>query len=339
MSEQDQTTHEIAHAENADSVALDTPESGLDRMGDQPEAAVSVATINDDRSAVDENGEVLAAPSGDWNPDTQLHNEQSTGFIGKWKTLVSQTNWDKGRVIQQWRDALKEKEAPAVEYSDEAWSRLVGGITSQHVGRLRRVYSKFSEVVAHYDGLFWSHFYAAMDWDDAEMWLEGATKSKWSVSQMRNQRWETMGKLADQKPNPKEEIHSEIDEDLETTDGLDKDKNFQSEPKSEGPDFGDESDGGKEKPESDSANLDDAGGGTATMTNEDTVPNLRPFESVGDLPEAFADLVEEMKLSIIRYKTDEWNEVSQDQMVAVLDGLKHLVVSKSDIGEEKKKDS
>jgi len=45
---------------------------------------------------------------------------------------------------------------------------------------------------SQYEGLYWSHLQAALDWDDAEMWLEGAIQNQWSVSQMRGQRWETL---------------------------------------------------------------------------------------------------------------------------------------------------
>ena len=116
----------------------------------------------------------------------------SVPFVGRWNQLVSNTNWEKGRIIYQWREALVASQAPATEYSDEAWSSRVGGVTGQHVGRLRRVYQRFGQVYEDYPGLYWSHFQASVDWDDAEMWLEGAVQNNWSVSSMRNQRWDTM---------------------------------------------------------------------------------------------------------------------------------------------------
>src|SRR6185436_17155065 len=103
-------------------------------------------------------------------------------FVGRWNLLISTTNWEKGRIIHEWREALIVASAPAADYSDEAWSRRVGGVTSQHVGRLRRVFQKFSGSYDRYRGLFWSHFQAAIDWDDAEMWLEGAVQNNWPVS-------------------------------------------------------------------------------------------------------------------------------------------------------------
>ena len=118
---------------------------------------------------------------------------QSAEYIGRWNELISTTNWDKGRIICDWRDALIAAQAPPLEYSDEAWSKLVGNVTPQHVGRLRRVYQRFDNDRDSYDGLYWSHFCAALEWEDAEMWLEGAIQNEWSISQMRRQRWETLG--------------------------------------------------------------------------------------------------------------------------------------------------
>ena len=72
----------------------------------------------------------------------------------------------------------------------------MGGVTPQHVGRLRRVFERFGETHDQYAGLYWSHFQAALDWPDAEMYLEGAVQNDWSVAQMRNERWEAMGGAA-----------------------------------------------------------------------------------------------------------------------------------------------
>ena len=68
---------------------------------------------------------------------------ESKPFIGQWNTLVSTTNWDKGQIICQWRKQLEHEGVKSNEYSDEAWSQLVGGVTPQHVGRLRRCFDRF----------------------------------------------------------------------------------------------------------------------------------------------------------------------------------------------------
>jgi len=135
-------------------------------------------------------------------------------YIGQWNRLVSTTNWEKGRIICQWRDALIAAGAPVTEYSDEAWSQLVGGVTSQHVGRLRRVFQRFGDVFDQYEGLYWSHFQASLDGEDAEMWLEGAIHNNWSVSQMRGKRWETLGKPGDAPPPDDSAFAEETDDEF-----------------------------------------------------------------------------------------------------------------------------
>ncbi len=131
-------------------------------------------------------------------------------YLGRWNRLVSTTNWEKGRIVAEWREALIETAAPAAAYSDEAWSRRVGSVTPQHTGRLRRVYQRFASMRETYPGLYWSHFQAALDWDDAEMWLEGAVQNRWSISQMQGERSRTLGALVEESV---EAMAVEVDED------------------------------------------------------------------------------------------------------------------------------
>ncbi|RMF36704.1 MAG: hypothetical protein D6753_19000, partial [Planctomycetota bacterium] len=196
-----------------------------------------------------------AASSQSSDADAELDDpkaiELSSDFVVRWEKLISTTNWEKGRIIFEWREALMGSQAPPSAYSDEAWARRVGGVTSQHVGRLRRVYERFGSVYESYPGLYWSHFLAAMDWDDAEMWLEGASQSGWSVSQMRRMRWEAMGGDPLQEPSDADlKTTDDVDEDFAPLDPLeDRETSAQDGTRSgtegplpEGPDFGDEAD-------------------------------------------------------------------------------------------------
>ena len=134
----------------------------------------------------------------------------SSEYLGRWNRLVSTTNWEKGRIVAEWREALIEAAAPAAAYTDEAWSRRVGSVTPQHTGRLRRVYQRFAAMRDAYPGLYWSHFQAALDWNDAEMWLEGAVQNRWSISQMQGERSRTLGALVEESV---EATAVEVDED------------------------------------------------------------------------------------------------------------------------------
>jgi hypothetical protein len=266
--------------------------------------------------------------------EDQIAASASQPFVGRWNTLVSNTNWEKGRIIEQWRDALIAADAPAKDYSDEAWSRLVGGVTGQHAGRLRRVYQRFGRVHEQYAGLFWSHFQAALDWDDAEMWLEGAVQSQWSVSQMRHQRWETLGAVASQKPRPDDIISSELDEDFEPAQGAVPSTlsatydEVHDTPRRDAPDFGDDggdAESGKQRRsrEEHEEHEDEV----AASGRSKSSPTVRPFENLPDLPDDLADAFESFKLAILRHKAAEWAEVACDDVLTSLDALKQLAIT------------
>ncbi len=170
--------------------------------------------------------------------------DQSRPFVGQWNQLISTTNWEKGQIICQWRKSLEESDASSSEYSDEAWSQLVGGVSPQHVGRLRRTFERFGHVYQEYEGVYWSHFYASLEWDDPEMWLEGAVQNRWSVSKMRQHRWETLGKIPADQPQPDQIVATEIEEEVQSLDLSEakrhNDRDYIEGPVHEGPDFGDE---------------------------------------------------------------------------------------------------
>ena len=261
--------------------------------------------------------------------------EASQPYIGEWNQLVSTTNWEKGRIIVAWRAALVDSDAPASEYADEAWATLVGGVTGQHVGRLRRVAQRFGQSFTNYRGLYWSHFQAALDWEDAEMWLEGAVQSAWSVSQMRKQRWETMGAVADDAPQVEDEVSSELDEDFEPAQHQDPINSSLSPeyseiaagPLPEGPDFGDEG----EPSAADEEEMQSADEAWAEAEDQDTasvpVERVRPFEGLSDLPDDVLDAVENFKLLILKHRRSNWSELPQDHFVAALEALKQMALA------------
>jgi hypothetical protein len=254
--------------------------------------------------------------------------QASQPFVGQWNQLVSTTNWEKGRIISQWRQALIDSGAPTQEYTDEAWACRVGAVTGQHVGRLRRVHDRFGATAHEYEGLYWSHFHAALDWDDAEMWLEGAVLSDWSVAGMRKKRWEAMGAVAANRPDDAEIVVAEIDEDVKPApeDPAAQRRgeaaaDQQGGPAPEGPDFGDE-----ELP----PQAEGDGGSASIYADEnptETVDFVRPFENLSELPDDLAEAFESFKLAILRHKTDDWQQISREDVLAALDALKELALA------------
>lgn len=262
--------------------------------------------------------------------------EQSQPYIGQWNGLISTTNWEKGKIISQWREQLRDTKAAITEYSDDAWCQLVGGVTPQHVGRLRRTFDRFGSEYEDYQGLFWSHFYAALDWDDAEMWLEGAIQNKWSISQMRHQRWETLGKDPADKPRGDDIVSSEVAEESQTLalseQNRQNDKNYAEGPVHEGPDFGDEVSGKGGKPDADAIAKDVLDSDSEADSDSDSAQEeftARPFESFHDLPDDVIEALNAFKIAIISHKTNEWQDVSRDDMLDLLDALKKLAMTTS----------
>jgi hypothetical protein len=267
-----------------------------------------------------------AAPTDTLGTDSQP-------YVGRWNRLVSTTNWEKGRIICEWRETLEQAGAPPREYSDEAWSRLVGCVTAQHVGRLRRVYQRFGQVQPTYEGLYWSHFHAAIEWDDAEMYLEGAVQNGWSVSQMRRTRWEAMGAVEKDRPRDADAVAAELDEDFEAGESAPPEKLSTS--------YGEVSDPGKadaagsrdkkasqDKKRSKDDRVDEVAAHADGPATAPAAP-VRPFEELGELPEDVADAFEQMKLAILRHKADGWSEITRDEMLAALDSLKELALAPS----------
>ena len=252
--------------------------------------------------------------------------EASTEYVGQWNRLISTTNWEKGRIISEWRAALQEADAPAATFTDDAWSQQVGGVTPQHVGRLRRVYERFGEVHEQYPGLYWSHFQAAVDWPDAEMYLQGAVESDWSVAQMRNQRWEAMGGAPELKPHDADIVASELDEDvLAHNDSPLPAAISESMGEVHGADDFSEYDKSESAPfDSDASSMSDAMG---DAPDAPSAPLLRPFESLPPLPADLKEAFELFKLAILAHKITGWQEIARDVVLSVLESLKQLALA------------
>jgi hypothetical protein len=262
------------------------------------------------------------------NKVTAAIDETSAAFLGRWNRLVSTTNWEKGRIIHEWRQALVDAKAPSAEYSDDAWSRRVGSVTGQHVGRLRRVYERFGGVHQDFSGLYWSHFQAAIDWNDAEMWLEGAIQNRWSVADMRRERWQAFGGLEAERPQENDIVLAEVDEDadmpearrlglVDSSGGNTSAFDGSSGPRYDGPDFGDE-------PESASHQTGEAAIDSADRGRISAVPPVKPFADLPALPDDLSDAFENFKLGILRHKTAGWQEVSCADVIRTLEALKAL---------------
>lgn len=266
--------------------------------------------------------------------DAAVIDQTSEQFLGQWKRLVSTTNWDKGRIIGAWREVLAASGAAAAEYSDEAWSRRVGNVTPQHVGRLRRVYERFGAVQDDYAGLFWSHFQAAIDWHDAEMWLEGAVQNQWSIAEMRGQRNEAMGVAsdADAATEADAELEAELDDDGENEIAgsgaveqvrAPRDAAAEQDLDDDNADNGDD----ERSPFHDGDESSAPSSVAAAAHQQAAAEPVRPFANLPSLPADVSDAFEAYKLCILRHKLGGWSEISQNDLLASLDALKELALA------------
>ncbi len=259
-------------------------------------------------------------------------------FLGQWHRLVSTTNWEKGRIICQWRSALVTAGASPAEFSDETWSQQVGAISSQHVGRLRRVFERFGDVWKSYAGLYWSHFCAALDWDDAEMWLEGALHERWSISHMRTQRWQARvaaGLAREDEPpagvsGPPHPSHGPWDDDYVPVDVPSWSNDLP--PETALVATTDEVRDPLTAVQRDASDDDDSDtvpgrevvGPPATLLSGSEALASR-FKRPTGLPDDVAEALDSFAIAILRHQREGWREISPEQVVAALDELRRLV--------------
>lgn len=256
--------------------------------------------------------------------DSALLDQACDEFLSQWKRLVSTTNWEKGRIISQWRAALISADAPNDEYSDDAWSRRVGNVTPQHVGRLRRTYDRFGDVHEDYDGLFWSHFQAALDWHDAEMWLEGAVQNQWSISEMRRARLEVVGDGIETASGDLQASDPEWDEDAEETANTPATLVFGEpvEVHETGGARGQSSTSQRQRASSRAERSDEA---DSMHESIEESQQRAPFAELPSLPSDVTEAFEAFKLCILRHKLAGFEEIAREDLAATLDALKELL--------------
>ncbi len=254
--------------------------------------------------------------------------EASQQYLHKWHVLVSTTNWEKGRIISEWRNDLQANGATVAQFSDEAWSRRVGSVSGQHVGRLRRVFERFATARESYPKLSWSHFCSALDWNDAEMWLEGAVQSVWSVADMRHERWLALGGDATLQPRDEEVVAAEVDEDYadpgrdhsaDATHDPSVPRDFVADTFSETNSSGDDA----------QADGHSTGEGVpfAVDSRDAAEYATQPLTSVGELPDDLQQAFEAFKLVVLRHKVTGWVEVSAADVLNCLEHLKQLTLT------------
>ena len=266
-----------------------------------------------------------------YQENSPLIDQLSEPIVGKWNILVSQTNWEKGFLILHWRTELIAAGMPKTAYSDDAWARRVGNVTPQHVGRLRRTAERFGDKNKEFPRIYWSHFNAALEWDDAELWLEGAVQSDWSVAQMRTQRWETIGASHEQKPQEEDIIVAVIDEDVYYRQSVPPDRIEGRRAEIESADALEGSDGSSstseplKKNEQPKKNRGKSAEPVGQIQRTGEI--LMSLRGISNFPADIAESLELLKVAILNHKLAGWKSVSAEQVCRSLEALKMLTAA------------
>ena len=104
--------------------------------------------------------------------------ESEEQLLQRARDALSNCNWEIGECAAQWTERY------ARGRTDADFGGLVG-LSGDQVYQRRRVWETFSDVQGSYDRLKWSHFYAALNWDDAADCLQWADDMQATVAEMK----------------------------------------------------------------------------------------------------------------------------------------------------------
>ena len=257
---------------------------------------------------------------------------ESETYIGQWHGLVSTTNWHKGQIIHEWRVSLNGFGGGGGASFDETWSQLVGGVSGQHVGRLR------ARVRA-----IWGCLFAI--WRSILEPLSGRTR----LGRRRNvaggepsrrlvRRRHAAAAVGNLGSDPSDEprdgdlIAVETDEDFVDGSTAEKTPSTSSSGDLLVEDFATR----KRKVPPDlilvtrtkflHASNSQSPPETSAAHRKRHGDLVRPFADLADLPDDLSEAFESFQLAILRHKAEEWQEVSLEDVLASLDALKSLAL-------------
>ncbi|MGE3313950.1 MAG: helix-turn-helix domain-containing protein, partial [Planctomycetaceae bacterium] len=104
--------------------------------------------------------------------------ESEEELVEKAQQAVSSCNWVVGECATKWTQKY------ARGRTDTDFAVLVG-LSPDQVYQRRRVWETFGDVCNEYASLKWSHFYVALNWDDAPECLQWAQENEATVAEMK----------------------------------------------------------------------------------------------------------------------------------------------------------
>lgn len=108
----------------------------------------------------------------------KAHVDSEEELVNRAQEAVSHCRWVVGECAAQWTQRY------ARGRTDGDFAILIG-LTGDQVYQRRRVWETFAETRGSFPALKWSHFYAALNWDDAADCLRWAEDTHSTVAEMR----------------------------------------------------------------------------------------------------------------------------------------------------------
>ena len=118
-------------------------------------------------------------------------------LVDRARDAISGCNWTIGQCAAVWTERY------AAGRTDADFGERVG-LSGDQIYQRRRVWETFADVRGEYEALRWSHFYAAVAWDDAPDALGWAEEMGATVAEMRAWRRGQRGEDLTQPPQPDE---------------------------------------------------------------------------------------------------------------------------------------
>lgn len=106
------------------------------------------------------------------------HQATEEELVERAQNALNQCNWVIGECAAQWTRRYAQGRTDA-----DFGARI--GLSGDQVYQRRRVWETFADVYQNYPNLKWSHFYAALNWDDAADCLQWANDIGATVAEMK----------------------------------------------------------------------------------------------------------------------------------------------------------
>lgn len=107
-----------------------------------------------------------------------VRDESEASLIQRAQLAVSHCNWEVGECAAIWTKRFSRGR------TDADFATLVS-LSADQVYQRRRVWETFADVYQNYSTLKWSHFYAAINWDNASECLQWAEDVQAGVAEMK----------------------------------------------------------------------------------------------------------------------------------------------------------